>query len=655
MTVADDPNSTGPMRGAPPVGWRAMLARLQPAFVLGAFYLAVEAALRVVLWAAFGTGAGVPGLHLPAMLAAGIVNDAVEALYLLAPFLLYLALIGNDWHSGRANRWLLRVGTLVALFAMFFLCVFEYFFFEEFDARFNIVAVDYLAYPTEVVGDIRSAYPLGTVLLICGAAALLLTPLMMRFMRSSFGTDVARRPRLLALGAIVALVTSAALWYPTSALSFSVNRVENEILQNGTSSFFRAAATSEIDYHAYYETADPADNLRLLADTLAQGGGEFLNLAEGRIDRQFAARPDGLGPLNVVVVAEESLGAEFSRLHGSDRDLMPNFDRRAGEAIWFRNTYASGTRTARGLEAIVASFPPIPTVSILHRPHNEQIANWGAVMKSHGYSASFLYGGYGYFDNMNYFFENNGFEVFDRTALRRPPRFENIWGVSDEDLFDLALEHLSERAATGKPFFAMIMSTSNHKPYTFRAGVPGVPEQGGGRAAGVRYADFALEYFLSQAEKKPWFRDTVFVVVADHGARVYGKAEIPLKTYEIPLIIYSPAHIAPRRVDTLTGQIDIAPTVLGLLGLSYRAPFFGRDILNTPDAEPVAFFSHNHNVAIYRGSELEVYGLNQAAWSLTYDRGSERYTPVATDQALRRLGVAYYQTAYELFVRHAYE
>src|SRR6202008_2054681 len=231
------------------------------------------------------------------------------------------------------------------------------------------------------------------------------------------------------------------------------------------------------------------------------------------------------------------------RLHGSERDLMPRFDACARRGIWFSNAYASGTRTVRGLEAFASSIPPIPTVSILRRPGNEHIATWGAVMQSLGYRTSFLYGGYGYFDNMNHFFGENGFDVQDRKSIESV-RFENIWGVSDEDLFDHALGYLDRVHASGRPFFTIIMTTSNHKPFTFRPGLEkfGIPPSGGGRAAGVRYADYALGEFLRAAESHAWFDDTLFVVAADHGARVYGAEQIPLKTYEIPGMFYSPGR-----------------------------------------------------------------------------------------------------------------
>jgi phosphoglycerol transferase MdoB-like AlkP superfamily enzyme len=452
------------------------------------------------------------------------------------------------------------------------------------------------------------------------------------------------------LAAWLSAVGLAASFWSTDTLSHGGSRIEGELAQNGISSFVRAALTNEIDYRSNYTSRDPRENFALVARQLARGGGKFTRLGEGRLDRAFPRRPDGLGRLNVVLVSSESFGAEFSRLYGSKRDLTPNFDEFARQGIWFSQAYASGTRTVRGLEAFASSIPPIPTVSILRRPGFENVATWGAVMRSLGYQTSFLYGGYGYFDNMNAFFGDNGFEVEDRRDIDRV-RFENIWGVSDEDLFDHSLAHLDRLHAAGKPFFSIVMTTSNHKPFTFRNGLEayGIPAEGGGRAAGVRYADFALGKFLRDARGHPWFDDTLFVVAADHGARVYGAEQIPLKTYEIPLMIWSPKHVAPRRVDALTAQIDIAPTVLGLLGLPYEAPFFGQDALRAQATGRIALFNHNHDVAIYRDGRLVVFGLGKSVDTFRYDAATDRYSPAPPDPELERLGIAYFQTAYELF------
>lgn len=632
------------------------LRRFSPWLMLVAVYAALGFLGRVMLWARFGVEADVGAVRLPYILGAGLVNDLVESLYLFAPLALYIVLLPDRWFRTTANRVVLYGGTIITLAGLLYLNAAEYFFFEEFDARFNIVAFDYLAYPTEVFVDIWDAYPVVKVLLAAVTIGAIGTYLLRERVEQGVSSRAGLRERLVVFVPVAFMLLLAVAFYPTNALSWSANRVENELVQNGHSSFFRAARTSDIDYEAYYQSADMRANLDLLEKQLAVDGLDMTRLAEGRIDRKYAARPDGLGRLNVVVVASESFGAEFSRLHGSERDWTPNFDAYARKGLWFANTYASGTRTVRGLEAITASFPPIPTVSILRRPGNQGIATWGSVMNKLGYHSSFLYGGYGYFDDMNSFYAGNGFEVLDRTNISKV-RFENIWGVSDEDLFDRAIEHFGQEYSQGQPFFSIVMTTSNHKPFTFRAGLEkfGIPAAGGGREAGVKYADYALGYFLQQAAKQPWFDDTVFVVVADHGARVYGKAEIPLSTYEIPLMIYAPQKLAPRQVDTLTTQIDIAPTVLGLLGLPYEAPFFGIDVLHASPEHRVALFSHNHDVAIYRDDELMVMRLGRTSQAYRYDRASGTFTAEPDVQNLLPLGVAYFQTAADLFKSHRYD
>jgi phosphoglycerol transferase MdoB-like AlkP superfamily enzyme len=578
----------------------------------------------------------------------------VQSLYLLAAFAAVLWLIPDRLYGSSGTRLLFFVGAFSWIAAALFVATAEFFFFEEFDARLNLVAVDYLMYPTEVVGDIWNEYPVVTVLVVAAAIAALVVHVLRRRLLPRDASITTLKSRSLVFTAFVLLTTLAAFSFETHSLALSDNRVANEIAANGASSFFRALRTNEIDYHTYYASRPSHANLQDLVAHMSSERGQFTRLAEGRLDRSFPGNPNGLGKLNVVVVASESFGAEFSRLYGSSRDWTPELDTIARQGVWFRHMYASGTRTVRGLEAIATSLPPIPSVSVLRRPGNEGIANWGTVMRQHGYHTSFLYGGYGYFDNMNYFFTHNGFDVRDREHIARPVRFENIWGVADEDLFDSALAYYDSLASSGRPFFSIVMTTSNHKPFTFREGVPGVKPKGGGRESGVRYADFAQGYFLREARKHAWFDDTLFIIVADHGARVYGREEIPLKTYEIPMVFYAPKHLRPGRVDTLTTQIDIAPTVLGLLGFGYRAPFFGEDVLNAPPDGRVALFSHNHDVALYQNGELAILGLNKSVHDVFYDRQTDSYRPAPPNPRLNDLAVAYYQTAFELFRERRY-
>ena len=632
----------------------AGLGRFRPLISLAFWYACLGLLLRVVLWGAFGRAQQVSGLTLPLLLASGVVADLVQSFYLLAPFAVFLWLTPDRWYRSRALRVTLLAGAFVWLFGLTFVAAIEYFFFEEFDARLNLVAVDYLLYPTEVVGDIWADYPVVIVALLVAALSAGVVYTLRRFLVPAADVPTRFAQRSAVFGLFALLTVLFALGFETHALTFSRNRVANEIAANGASSFFRAVRTNEIDYDTYYASRPTEANVKALVAQLGRNGGTFTRLAEGRLDRSFPGDPNGLGKLNVIVVSSESFGAEFSKLYGSKRDWTPQFDSFAQQGVWFRHMYASGTRTVRGLEAIATSLPPIPSVSVLRRPGNEGIANWGAVMREHGYQTSFLYGGYGYFDNMNYFFGHNGFDVHDRSQIPQPVRFENIWGVADEDLFDSALSYYDAVAKTGKPFFSIVMTTSNHKPFTFRAGVPGVQPQGGGRESGVRYADYAQGYFLREAQKHAWFDNTLFIVVADHGARVYGREEIPLKSYEIPMLFYSPKHLRPGEVATLTTQIDIAPTVLGLLGLSYHAPFFGEDVLHSRPENRVAFFSHNHDVALYKNGELAILGLGKSVQNVFYDAATDSYRPAPLNPGLNDLAVAYYQTAFELFRERRY-
>jgi phosphoglycerol transferase MdoB-like AlkP superfamily enzyme len=620
-------------------------------FLLAGWYLLLGALTRGVLWVAFGREAQVPGTSLLWVLPAGAVADATQLLYLLAPIVVYLWVKAPRDSPSLTSRATLATMTYLWMLGLLFIAACEYFFFEEFNSRFNLVSVNYLIYPTEVAGDILSEYPIFKILLACAMLAGLSTWALRSRILAAISRPSTIRARSLLMGGYLVVLGLAIAWFPTDLFGLSSNRVTNQLAANGPSSFFKALRTNEIKYHAHYATQPRSANLKALVEQLSKGNGVFTRLAEGRLDRSFSPRTDGLGKLNVVLISSESFGAEFSKLYGSARDWTPEFDRFAQRGLWFRHVYATGTRTVRGLEAISVSMPPIPTESILRRPGNEAVLTLGEVLQNQGYQTAFLYGGYGYFDNMNHFFQGNGYDVLDRTDLKAKPRFANIWGVSDEDLFDMALGYADKHARPGRPFFMHIMNTSNHKPYTFRPGLEsiGVKASGGGRESGVRYADFAQGRFLLEAEKHPWFRDTLFIIIADHGARVYGRQDIPLKTYEIPLMFYSPEHLAPRRYDGLMSQMDLAPTLMGLLGLAYTAPWFGQDALHSPEEGRVLLFNHNDHVALMKDGILTTLGLHRTIASRSYDFQLDRYDPPSPKVQNGNLAIAYYQTAYELF------
>ena len=630
------------------------LGRFRPLLLISTFYLALSLLLRLVLWKIFGGSAGISWQSMPAILATGLINDAVILIFLNIPGTIYLTFLPDRIVQKKWHLVCFCLLIFLSIFGLIYLAGVEFFFFQEFDSRFNLVAVDYLIYPHEVLVNIWESYPVGRIILLDAVLAGLILSRLWSRITPAFQVSTRFRQRFIFL-AFHILLLGPALLLSTDSLDISGNRVSNELSHNGISSLFRAFHTNDLDYNAYYRTLDNKQAFQLARSELS-GNGDFLSEDQENLARKHAAITNGLGKLNVVVIVEESFSASYCGVYGNKKTLTPHFDKLSRKGMLFMRAYASGTRTVRGLEAISTSLPPIPSEAILKRPGNEHIANWGKVMQENGYHTSFLYGGYGTFDNMNYFFSHNGFSVSDRMDIS-DPEFTNIWGVSDGDLFRHAAEYFDDRQRDGKPFFSIIMSTSNHSPYTFPKDIPGIPAEGGGRKAGVRYADYALGGFLEEARTHSWFDNTLFVIVADHCARVYGRAEVPVATYHIPLLFYAPGKITPMQVDRVIGQIDIAPTVLGILGLPYTAPFYGSDVLTdnlTPDGHPI-FLNHNHDVAMMVGDRLAVLGLHQAAHLYRYDRSRDILTPLPDDLHIFDRTTAIYQTAFDLFSRHLYQ
>jgi phosphoglycerol transferase MdoB-like AlkP superfamily enzyme len=307
--------------------------------------------------------------------------------------------------------------------------------------------------------------------------------------------------------------------------------------------------------------------------------------------------------LNVVLISVESLSAEFSGTYGRVPSLTPQLDAMANDSLVFDDLYASGTRTVRGLEALALSVPPTPGESIVKRENNEGLFSLAHVFNAKGYTSEFLYGGYGAFDNMNAFFGANGYDVHDREDIPKARiHAANIWGVADEDLYTLALERADRAYKSGKPYFAHIMTTSNHRPYTFPAGRGPWPQ--GKRDSAVAYTDWAIGDFIRRARTKPWFKDTVFVITADHCASSAGKAALPVFRYHIPMWIYAPGHIAPAHFPERMSQIDIAPTLLGLLGMDYQSQFYGVDVFQRQPTQARAFLGTYQLLGYLRGDRL---------------------------------------------------
>lgn len=605
-------------------------------------YLAIATVTRTVLLAMVPKGSGLTVPLVAQAYAAGLLFDVAALAYLLIPAALYLILAPRRLVEHRKHAWLVRAAFLVIIAALIFGAVAEYFFFEEFATRFNFIAVDYLIYTGEVIGNIRESYPLVPIVGAILAVALILTRLLQGIIDRAAATTFSGRRRRLG-AALLALPLAALLFVNISATAISANSYANELAGNGLYGLFAAFRNNELDFTRFYATRDDQQVMARLRDMVKERNNHFI-ASPPRMTRQITGEGREKR-LNVIVVVEESLSAEFLGAWGDARGLSPNIDRLARESLVFSHLYASGTRTIRGLEALSLSIPPLPGTSIVKRPDNGGFRSWGEVMKEKGYDTRYIYAGYGYFDNMNAFFSANGFDIVDRNSFAQDEiTFANIWGVCDEDLFRKTIRESRASFAAGRPFFSMVMTTSNHRPFTYPARAIDIPPKTG-RDGGVKYADHAIGKFLAEARKEPWFKDTVFVFVADHCASSAGKTDLPVKKYEIPLLVYAPHHVKPGRVDRMMAQVDVAPTVLGLLNMSYATDFLGRDILKADNRPERAFISTYQKLGYIEGDRLLILSPQKGVSLARFDRRSGATEPLPMDERLLQEALAWYQGA----------
>ncbi|HTE12468.1 MAG TPA: LTA synthase family protein, partial [Chitinophagaceae bacterium] len=289
-------------------------------------------------------------------------------------------------------------------------------------------------------------------------------------------------------------------------------------------------------------------------------------------------------------------------------------------------------------------------------PTREDMFSMGNVLKARGYDTKYIYGGNAFFDNMGAFFGDNGYTIVDQGDIpAKDIHHETAWGVADEDLFTLAIKEMDKSYAAGKLFFDHIMTVSNHRPYTYPEGRIDIPPSRQVREGAVKYTDWAINKFLQDAKTKPWFANTIFVIVADHCARVAGKMEIPVMDYHIPCWIYAPAIITPRIENKLTAQIDLAPTLLGLMNLNYTSKFYGYDMLKLEAGKERLFMGTYQNVAYARNNKMVVLSPQKKIEMFTVDFITGAQTKIPLEDSLVNEAIAYYQTASYLFKHGLYK
>ncbi len=577
--------------------------------------------------------------RLPVALVKGLLFDMGSAFYLFLPFTCALFLLPRRTWS----RWpLIFLGAFPLMLAC--LAAFgECFFFDEFHARYNFIAVDYLVYTHEVIANVIESY--SPALLLAG---ILLPTSVCAFLLFRLLSQLAPiRPRPHRAVAVTLVFAACALGVNEDALTAGEPYWTRELSKNSIFALFAAYRRNTIDFTQFYTTLAPPAASALTENWLTPQPTEpnlVRNIQSSSPEKKW----------NVVLVVMESMSAQYLAHFGNPQGITPNLDALADSGLFLTSLYATGTRTVRGLEALMLSLPPTPGQSILRRPDSHNMFNLGTVFRDRGYTTQFIYGGYAYFDNMRDWFESNKFDVVDRSGFpTEEVHFGNAWGVCDEDLFDQVLKQQTRLNSEKKNFFQVILTTSNHRPYTFPEGrIDMLPHTG--REAAIKYSDFSIGRFLENARQTPWFDNTLFIFVADHDASVAGGTDIPVRDYLIPAIFYNPKLIPPQKFTTLASQIDLGPTLLGLMDFSYRSKFLGQDLFHSPS--PRALLGTYQKVSLLQPRSLTVLAPNHSVETQDLDDSFKvkksslmvtRDASALSDSA--RLTVAIYQTASALF------
>ncbi|MDR2234642.1 MAG: sulfatase-like hydrolase/transferase [Chryseobacterium sp.] len=479
--------------------------------------------------------------------------------------------------------------------SIIFNTVSEYFFYNEFGVRYNFIAVDYLIYTNEVIGNIMESYPVVPLFSIIVALTAVVTWFIYKKTKNELLDLPNMKQKMILLGTFAVLCGISLLVIPSLMQLRSDNVFADEIEDNGIPKFYWAFTHNELDYFQFYSQINQQ-----------QAEKNFLSqYAEPALSRNITAEQPEIKK-NVVLISIESLSADFMEHYGGTKKITPFLDSLADRSMMFTNLYATGNRTVRGLEALTLCIPPTAGESIIKRDDNKNKFTTGSVFRSKGYDVKFLYGGYSYFDNMEDFFGGNGYDIVDRNSFKPEEiTFANVWGVADEDMARKAIQVMNAEAKSGKPFFNHWMTVSNHRPFTYPEGRIDIPGTAKSRDGGVKYTDYSLRKFFEMAKKQDWYKNTVFVIIADHCASSAGKTELPMDKYRIPAMIFSEGFIQPQKFDKLMSQIDVMPTLFGMLNFNYKSKFLGQDVFKK-EFQPKAYIATYQDLGFVKDNRLTI-------------------------------------------------
>tara|TARA_R110000787_G_scaffold86421_3_gene184360 strand:- start:10071 stop:12035 length:1965 start_codon:yes stop_codon:yes gene_type:complete len=527
----------------------------------------------------------VAATSLPTIFWQGIRADLIMMGMLLVPLALGMPLLVNRM-GWKIWQKLVLIWGVVVIVLISFMEASTPAFISQYDLRPNRLFVEYLRYPKEVFATLWQGFrwPLliGLALtVISGGVAVKLLQRWLHTHQKPWPVWKVWLTWPLLLLILALMIRSSIGHRPANPSSFALtpDAMVNSLMLNSAWSVYFAIYNMQHESNAaeVYGTMSDEAIMAELHENYPWIGIDSQKQFPTLNTRQATVQRDK--PLNLVIILQESMGATFVESLGGEYSVTPELERLKKKGWWFEQLYATGTRSVRGIEAVISGYLPTPARSVVKLSLSQQnFFTIADLLKQQGYFTEFIYGGESHFDNMASFFIGNGFEsVIDQHDYDNP-LFTGSWGVSDEDLLNKAHQQLQQKYAEGQPYFSLVFTSSNHSPYEFPDGRIELDNPvKHSNTNTVKYADYALGQFFDKAMQSDYWKDTLFLVIADHDLNVFGDALVPIERFQIPGLILG-ADIQPRSIPTIASQIDMPPTLLSLMGISAETPMIGRDL-----------------------------------------------------------------------------
>ena len=421
----------------------------------------------------------------------------------------------------------------------------------------------------------------------------------------------------------------------------------NQLGLNGSLSLIAAAKSRFGDDRAntWKATLEQPVAQQTVRDMLLTANDKLVDPDTAAVRRDTTPPAEKTLPIkNVVVILMESFAGHSVGALGRPGNITPYFDNLSKEGLLFERFFSNGTHTHQGMFATMACFPNLPGFEyLMQTPEgSHKLSGLPELLSARKFDDVYVYNGDFAWDNQSGFFSNQGMTTFvGRNDFVDPVFSDPTWGVSDQDMFNRGLEELKKREGK-EPFYALLQTLSNHTPYALPTPLPVEPVTDRGslneHLTAMRYSDWALGQFFEKARKEPYFKETLFVVVGDHG---FGNeqqiSEMDLGRFNVPLLLIGPGiqEKFGARTDIVGTQVDIVPTIMGRLGGEFRQQCWGRDLLTLPEGDKgsgvIKPSGNDQTVAIISDDQLLVQPKDMPPKIWQYKLGANAEAKVVTD------------------------